>query len=245
MTENRGSDTGRILLIGGLGLGGGFLLYKIGQAFFGSNAQVYIDKKLALLEEMNTVIEAAFTAGTITDAGVQAYINEKEKLDKKYELLIEAAGQGWLDKLKSAMYTAMGLVVLTIGGWMGVQWLAWKLKQNPRPPGTPPGQPITYSCPVDHQEFTTQSALYAHIVQYHTATTDIQSMRQAEQVFKQQYVFIQGAIAVEAQLRDRVTVSSWENLTSAEVLTLAVAIVVISVFVAPALAPVLVPLIIW
>ena len=243
MTEQRGSDTGRILLIGGLVLGGGLLLWKGLNSFFGGNTQALVNKKMALLQEMNNVIEQAFIDGTIDSPETQAYLDEKEKLDKKMELVIEAAGIGWMDKLRSLIYTAFGFYAFyKVAGWIGTAWLAWKLKQNPRPPGTPPGQPITYTCPVEGQQIETQAQMYNHMAQFHTATSDPVKLRQAQQIFQQQYEFIQGTIAVESQLHERITVSNWESLTPTEILALSGAVVIISVFVAPALAPSLVPL---
>ena len=235
-------DTGKLLLAGGLVLGGGYLLFKVFSSFFGGNTQALINKKVAQLQEVNAVIEQSFIDGTIDSTEVQMYLDEKESLDKQMELMIEAAGTGWIDKLRSTLYTAMGFIAVAVAGWIGVAFLRWKLKQNPRPPGTPPGQPITYTCPVDSQEFETQTQIYNHIAQFHTATADPVKLVQAQQIFQQQYEFIQGTIAVESQLHERITVSNWENLTSVEILVLGGAVVIISVFTVPALAPSLVPL---
>ena len=243
MTEQKGSDTGRILLIGGLVLGGGYLLWKGLTSFFGSNPQALINKKVAMLQEVNEVIEQAFVDGTIDSPEVQAYLNAKEKLDKQMELQIETSGTGWIDKLKSAIYVAMGFIAVAVAGWIGVSWLSWKLKQNPRPPGNPSGGAAMFTCPVDHQEFETQTQVYNHITQFHTATADPVRLAQAQQIFQQQYEYIQGTIAVESQLHERITVSNWESLTAGEIVILGAAVVIVSVFVAPALAPSLVPLI--
>jgi hypothetical protein len=242
MIEQKGSDVGKILLIGGLVIGGGYLLWKGLSSFFGSNPQALINQKVAQLQEVNGVIEQAFVDGTIDNPEIQAYLNEKEKLDKTMELQIETAGTGWIDKLRSTIYATMGFVAVAVAGWIGVSWLSWKLKQNPRPPGTPPGQPITYTCPVEGQQFETQTQIYNHISQFHTATSNPVLLGQAQQIFRQQYEYIQGTIAVESELHGRITVSNWESLTPGEILILGGAVVVVSVFVAPALAPSLVPL---
>jgi hypothetical protein len=242
MTTQNDSKIGEILLIGGLVIGGGFLLYKGLSAFFGSTPQKLINQKVAMLQEENIVIEQAFIDGTINTPEVQNYLESKEKIDKTMELQIEAAGQGQVDKLRALMYTTMGFIAVAAAGWIGISWLNWKLKQNPRPPGNPGGGAVSYTCPVDGQEFDSQTQVYSHIAQFHTATADPVRLAQAQAIFRQQYEYLQGAVAVESTLHERITVSNWQGLTSTDVLGLAGAIVIIAVFTQPELAPVLVPL---
>lgn len=200
------------IIVGGLALGGIYLLYKLFGGYenrFEKAMEIYEDYKLELAE-LQDYAERINAGGRIPTDAETKVLDAMMGAMKLKEIQIKHLSESVFDQLTNFIETAAKnwwlvplVIIAPIAGYMTFKLVkGWFDHRKPPPSGG-------FTCPVCDQVFSAASSLKQHMKTEHTPTTLNLSQAQAE--FQKLGAWAHGAVAVDTALYSRID-RSWRTL---------------------------------
>jgi hypothetical protein len=228
------------VLVGGVAVGGLYLVYKIVQAIGGENeadreqARLIMEDWQQEFDELKAYSDIIYANGrTPTESEAQIMSSMLDQMKLKEYTIYELSKSTWseLKDLANAIARDMGIIAGTVVvGYVAIKILKrWRDRNNPPP---------NFPCPAGDFVGRTQGELQYHIKTHHVP--DVSQAYAAQQSFGTTCSWVQNAVAVESTLYNK-TFFQWPTLSKTELILIAagVALVLIAVFAPPLEIPAL------